>query len=140
MGRIKYLLDSNILSEPAKLKPDSQVLQHFADHDGEFVTASIVWHELMYGCTLLADSKRKQQLQSYLDMLLTNGLIILPFDQAAAQWYAKERVRLQRQGKTCAYADGEIAAIAVTQKLILVTRNIQDFENIQHLKLQNWFE
>ena len=140
MGRISYLLDSNILSEPARLKPDDKVLQQLADHDGEYATAAIVWHELVYGCELLAASKRKKQLQSYLEMLLTNGLIVLPFDQAAADWYAKERARLQRQGKTCAYADGEIAAIAVTQQLTLVTRNTQDFENFQNLALQNWFE
>lgn len=140
MGRISYLLDSNILSEPARLKPDDTVLNHFANHDGEYATAAIVWHELVYGCELLAASKRKKQLQSYLEMLLLNGLIVLPYDQAAADWYAKERARLQRQGLTCAYADGEIAAIAVTQKLTLVTRNTQDFENFQHLALQNWFE
>ena len=140
MGRISYLLDSNILSEPARLKPNETVLQRFAIHDGNYATAAIVWHELVYGCELLPASKRKKQLQSYLAMLLANGLMILPFDQAAADWYAKERARLQRQGKTCAYADGEIAAIAVTQKLTLVTRNTQDFENFQGLVLQNWFE
>ncbi|MEI6067662.1 MAG: type II toxin-antitoxin system VapC family toxin [Methylococcaceae bacterium] len=140
MGRISYLLDSNILSEPARLKPDDNVLQQLANHDGKYATAAIVWHELVYGCELLAASKRKKQLQSYLDMLLINGLIVLPYDQAAADWYAKERARLQRQGFTCAYADGEIAAIAITQKLTLVTRNIQDFQNFQNLALQNWFE
>ena len=140
MGRIIYLLDSNILSEPARLKPDDTVLNHFANHDGEYATAAIVWHELVYGCELLVASKRKKQLQSYLDMLLMNGLQVLSYDQAAADWYAKERARLQRQGLTCAYADGEIAAIAVTQKLTLVTRNTQDFENFQNLDLQNWFE
>lgn len=140
MGRINYLLDSNILSEPARLKPDDRVLQQFADHDGEYATAAIVWHELIYGYELLADSKRKKQLQSYLAMLLANGLTVLPFDQASADWYAKERARLQRQGKTCAYADGEIAAIAVSQNLTLVTRNIRDFENFQNLALENWFE
>ncbi len=140
MGRISYLLDSNILSEPARLMPDEKVLQQFADHDGNYATAAIVWHELVYGCELLATSKRKKQLQSYLAMLLANGLIILPFDQAAAEWFAKERARLQRQGLTCAYADGEIAAIAATQKLSLVTRNTQDFKNFRNLVLQNWFE
>ena len=140
MGRISYLLDSNILSEPARLKPNDNVLQQLADRDGEYATAAIVWHELVYGCELLTASKRKKQLQSYLEMLLVNGLIILPFDQAAADWYAKERARLQRQGKTCAYADGEIAAIAATQHLILVTRNTQNFENFQNVALQNWFE
>jgi len=140
MGRIKYLLDSNILSEPARLKPDDKVLQQLADHDGEYATAAIVWHELVYGCELLAASKRKKQLQSYLAMLLTNGLIILPFDQAAADWYGKERARLQRQGQTCAYVDGEIAAIAVSQNLTLVTRNTKDFDSFQNLALENWFE
>ncbi len=140
MGKISYLLDSNILSEPARAKPDEKLLQQLADHDGEYATAAIVWHELVYGCELLATSKRKKQLQSYLAMLLANGLTILPFDQAAASWYGKERARLQRQGKTCAYADGEIAAIAVTQQLTLVTRNTQDFGNFQNLSLQNWFE
>lgn len=140
MGRIIYLLDSNILSEPARLKPDGTVLQRFFDNDGDYATSAIVWHELVYGCELLAMSKRKKQLQSYLAMLLANGLRVLPYDQTAADWYAKERARLQQQGKTCAYADGEIAAIAVTQNLILVTRNTQDFENFQNLILQNWFE
>lgn len=140
MGRINYLLDSNILSEPARLKPDDKVLQKLADHDGEYATAAIVWHELVYGCELLTVSKRKKQLQSYLAMLLAHGLIILPYDQAAADWYAKERARLQRQGLICAYADGEIAAIAVSQNLTLVTRNTRDFENFQNLVLENWFE
>jgi len=99
MGRISYLLDSNTLSEPARLKSDNNVLQQPADHDGEYATAAIVWHELVYGCELLAASKRKKQLQSYLAMLLANGLAVLPFDQAAADWYAKERARLQRPGK-----------------------------------------
>ena len=140
MGKISFLLDSNILSEPARAKPDDKVLQKLANHDGEYATASIVWHELVYGCELLAASKRKKQLQSYLAMLLANGLVILPFDQAAASEYGKERARLQRQGRTCVYADGEIAAIAVTQQLTLVTRNTQDFENFQNLALENWFE
>ncbi|MGZ8227697.1 MAG: PIN domain-containing protein [Methylococcaceae bacterium] len=90
MGRVSYLLDSNILSEPARLKPDKKVLQQLADHDGDYATAAIVWHELVYGCELLTVSKRKKQLQSYLEMLLVNGLIVLPYDQAAADWYAKE--------------------------------------------------
>ena len=140
MGRISYLLDSNILSEPARLTPNDNVLQPLANHDGEYATAAVVWHELVYGCELLAASKRKKQLQSYLEMLLLNGLIVLPYDQLAADWYAIERARLQRQGLTCAYADGEIAAIAVTQKLTLVTRNTHDFHNFQNLALQNWFE
>ncbi len=84
MGRMSYLLDSNILSEPVCLMPDDKVLQQLADHDGDYTTAAIVRHELVYGCELLAASKRKKQLQTYLAMLLVNGLQVLPYDQAAA--------------------------------------------------------
>jgi len=140
MGRIKYLLDTNILSEPARQKPNDNVMQHFLEYDGQYVTAAIVWHELQYGCALLADSKRKTQLQMYLSTLQDNGLIILPYDQAAAEWFASQRAILKQQGKTAAYADGEIAAIAAVNNLTLATRNIDDFQGYDNLILDNWFE
>ena len=140
MGRINYLLDTNILSEPARLKPNGKVMQNFAKYDGQYATSSIVWHELNYGCQLLADSRRKSQLQSYLSMLIDNGLVILPYDQRAAEWFATQRAQLKNQGKTPAYADGEIAAIAAVNELTLVTRNTQDFSCYPTLKLANWFE
>jgi tRNA(fMet)-specific endonuclease VapC len=123
MGRINYLLDTNILSEPACLKPNAKVMQRFAQYDGQYSTSAIVWHELMYGCALLPNSNRKTQLQSYLSTLLDNGLVILPYEQTAAEWFAKKRATLKAQGKTATYADGEIAAVAAMNNLILVTRN-----------------
>ncbi len=140
MGRINYLLDTNILSEPARKKPNIKVMQHFAQYDGQYVTAAIVWHELQYGCELLAESKRKTELQSYLLTLQNGGLIILPYEQLAAEWYAKQRAILKAQGKISAYADGEIASIAAVNNLILVTRNTGDFSDFKNLELDNWFE
>lgn len=140
MGRINYLLDSNILSEPARREPNADVMENLAKHDGEYATAAIVWHELNYGCHLLPQSKRKTQLLSYLAMLRDSNLIILPFDQSAAEWFAQERARLKSTGLTCAYADGEIAAVAIANKLTLVTRNTSDFAYFQNLSVQNWFE
>jgi tRNA(fMet)-specific endonuclease VapC len=66
MGRIKYLLDTKILSEPALKTPNTNVMQAFAQYDDQYATAAIVWHELQFGCELLANSKRKTALQSYL--------------------------------------------------------------------------
>ncbi len=140
MGRINYLLDTNILSEPTRQKPSAKVMQRFAQYDGQFATAAIVWHELLYGCALLPDSKRKTQLQSYLSMLSDNGLMILPYEQTAAEWFAQQRATLKAQGKTAAYADGEIAAIAIVNNLTLVTRNVDDFRCYGNLMLDNWFE
>ena len=140
MGRINYLLDTNILSEPARKIPNQNVMQCFKLYDGQYVTASVVWHELQYGCELLANSKRKTELQSYLQALQNGGLIILPYDKIAAEWYAQQRATLKYQGKTPAYADGEIAAIAAANNLTLVTRNIDDLSEFKNLELDNWFE
>jgi len=139
MEQINYLLDTNILSEPARKEPDPNVMQRLAECNGQYVTAAIVWHELQYGCELLAKSKRKTQLQSYLLMLQNNGLVILPYDQIAAEWYAKQRAVLKAKGKIPAYADGEIAAISAVNNLTLVTRNTDDFSGFKNLSLDNWF-
>jgi len=140
MGRIIYLLDTNILSEPARKIPDMKVMQRFSESDGQYATAAVVWHELQYGCALLANSTRKTQLQSYLSTLQDNGLIIISYEKSAAEWFALQRASLKRQGKTVTYADGEIASIAAVNNLTLVTRNIDDFVNYKNLKLDNWFE
>jgi len=140
MGRLKYLLDTNILSEPVRQQPNDKVMQRFLEYDGQYVTAAIVWHELQYGCALLPDSKRKSQLQTYLLTLQNSGLIILPYDQVAAEWFATHRALLKKQGKMAAYADGEIAAIAAVNNLTLVTRNTDDFQGYNNLILDNWFE
>jgi len=140
MGGIKYLLDTNVLSEPAKLKPNERVMQHLASKNGQYATASVVWHELHYGCHCLPRSKRKTELLSYLDMLNTQGLIVLPYDQVAAVWFSKQRARLKSQGNMPTYADGEIAAIAAVNDLTLVTRNIKDFQCYAKVSLANWFD
>jgi len=140
MGRLKYLLDTNILSEPARQIPNTKVMDKFQQYDGQFATSSTVWHELLYGVTVLPNSKKKMQLQGYLNMLRDNGLIIIPYDVAAATWLAEQRATLKSQGKTAAYVDGEIAAVAAVNSLTLVTRNTDDFKYFEHLALDNWFE
>jgi len=112
MGRISYLLDSNILSEPAPQRTKWHRITTFC-HPWWWLCNRrhrLAWTGLWLWITTRLE--RKKQLQSYLAMLLANGLIILPFDQAAAEWYAKNALDVSGKGKTCAYADGEIAAIA----------------------------
>ncbi len=64
----------------------------------------------------------------------------MPYEQAEAEWFAYQRAVLKEQGKTAAYADGEIAAIAAVNNLTLVTRNTDDFSVYNNLSLDNWFE
>lgn len=63
---------------------------------------------------------------------------LLPSDHIAATWQAEERTSLVAAGKTPAFVDGQIAATAYVNDLILVTNNTSDFENFLNLKLENW--
>ncbi len=134
-----YLLDTNILSEARCKRPNLQVLNAMERYRHHCAIAATTWHELQYGCQRLPDSRRKRKLVEYLDSVYQT-MPILPYDFAAAQWHAEERSRLVAQGRTPPFADGQIAAIAVTQNLTLVTRNVRDFRIFDGLTLENWFD
>ncbi len=138
MGLV-YLLDTNIISEPSKQTPNENVLHKLKQHNGRYAISAITWHELNYGVDRMPTGKRKSQLQHYLHVLEVSQLTILAYDKIAARWLATERNRLVSTGNTPSKEDSEIAAIAVTNKLILVTRNITDFESINELVIENWF-
>lgn len=137
---IRYLLDTNILSESTRAVPNQKVLQRLQQEKNNSAIASIVWHELLFGCQRLPLSRRRTQLEDYFQDLLRSGLVILPYTQAAAEWHATERARLTAMGQSPAFADGMIAATAQHHGLILVTRNVDDFQDFTGLKLENWFE
>jgi tRNA(fMet)-specific endonuclease VapC len=140
VGRVAYLLDSNILSEPTKAQPNPHVLAKWERHGAEVCTASVVIHELRYGVARLPEGKRKAALAAYLDGLLRHPLPVLPYDAGAALYHAGERARLAALGCVAGFADGQIAAIAAVNGLILVTRNVADFRYFSGLRLENWFE
>ncbi|MGB3512340.1 MAG: hypothetical protein WBA93_24505 [Microcoleaceae cyanobacterium] len=59
-----------------------------------------------------------------------------------AQYHAKERARLSNIGKNFALIDGQIASLAFSNDLILVTNNVTNFENfadLEDLKVDDWF-
>ena len=84
--------------------------------------------------------KKRYTIETYLQTVVQPHIPILPYDLAAATWHARERTRLVQSGKTPAFADGQIAAIAYTNDLILVTNNTLDFQNFLNLKLENWHQ
>jgi tRNA(fMet)-specific endonuclease VapC len=63
---------------------------------------------------------------------------ILPYDEAAATWHGEERVRLDALGRPAPFVDGQIAAIAHVNGLVLVTTNDRDFARFAGLAVENW--
>lgn len=137
---IRFLLDTNTISEPVKMNPNSNVLLRLKMHQAELALATVVWHELWFGCHLLPLSRKRTIIEAYLNELLNDAVPILSYDLQAADWHAVERSRLTRLGQTPAFADGQIAAIAAANGLTVVTRNVADYAHYCGLSIENWFE
>lgn len=137
---LRYLLDTNIVSEPLRPKPNRAVMGKLRLNHQEIAIATVVWHELVFGCQRLPKSKKRRTITTYLKYVVQPYIPLLPYDEAAATWHAKERTRLVAAGQTPAFADGQIAAIAYANDLIFVTNNTSDFENFLNLRLENWHQ
>lgn len=137
---IRYLLDSNIVSEPARQRPAPQVQARYVSHAQEMAMPSVVWHELLYGLERMPTGRRRDFLARYLVDVVRPAMPVLPFDTAAAEWLARQRARLEAQGQPRPALDGMVAAVAATRGLILVTRNTGDFAGYDGLHVENWFE
>ena len=138
-----YLLDTCIVSEPVKPVFSEGVIAKLAKHDGLCAIPSIVWHELRYGTDRMPESKRKKRLQAYLQEVVAPFLPVIPYDEHAAWMHANIRIDLEQAesgSRTLPFADGQIAAIALANNLVLVTRNLHDFSGIRHLAVENWFD
>jgi tRNA(fMet)-specific endonuclease VapC len=135
---LKYLLDTNVISELLRPMPNENVLQNFQLYRTEISIATIVWHELLFGCYRLAPSKKRIAIESFLFDVVGPSIPILPYDTNAAHWHASERARLTSNGNPPAFVDSQIAAIAKVNNLILVTFNTSDFENYKELQIDDW--
>jgi tRNA(fMet)-specific endonuclease VapC len=137
---LRFLLDTNIVSELFRLQPNSAITVRYAQNLDEIAIASVTWHELLYGFYRLPDSRRKEELSFFLSQIIRPNVLILDFDEMAAEWFASERARLTGLGRTPSYSDGQIAAIAAVNDLILVTRNVSDYSDFTEIEIENWFD
>ena len=131
-----YLLDTSLVSELAKPRPKRDVTKAFASHFEHVRIASLVLHELRYGVARLPTGTRKDTIRAAMD-LLVEGIPVLPYDAAAAEWHADERARLEAVGRTPSFVDGMIAATAAAHGCVLVTLNPKDFRGFA-LTVETW--
>jgi tRNA(fMet)-specific endonuclease VapC len=135
---LRYLLDTDIVSSPASKNPHREIVQRLEAHGEECAIAAPVWHELTFGWRRLPAGKRKDALETYLRDVVHASFAILPYDEAAAGWHGAERARLEASGRPAPYVDGQIAAIARVNGLVLVTMNTADFARFEGLELDDW--
>ena len=124
------LLDTNVLSELLRQQPDETVLAWFAAQpvDSLYVSA-VTQAEMLLGARLLAKGKRREKLEGALDAMFAEDFAgrLLPFDSTAASAYATLVAARRSAGRPISQFDGQIAAIAVSRRSSVATRNVADF-------------
>lgn len=135
---LKILLDTNVASEPLRRVPDRGVLESLERHSGECAVSSVTLHEMWFGAGKLPRSRYRSKIEQYLREFVPGAYAILPYDEAAARWHAGERARLGRAGRTAPIADGQIAAIAAVNDLVLVTADRRGFTGFRGLVVRYW--
>jgi len=135
-----FLLDTNVLSELMRERPDSGVLNWFAQNTrASMHINSITQAEILTGIALLPAGKRRMALAQAAEQMFEQDFAgqCLVFDTAAAKHYALIVAARVHQGQPISTEDAQIAAIALASGLSVVTRNTKDFENIDRLVLVN---
>jgi toxin FitB len=124
------ILDTNVVSEPLKPKPNEHVLSWLDKQIPEtlFLTTTSL-SELLGGIAKMPDGKRKLTLRSEM-LTLVNALFgnrILPFDYESALNYATMTAQTKAKGVSVSFSDGQIAAIALSRGFSVATRDENPF-------------
>jgi toxin FitB len=125
-----WLLDTNVVSELRKPKPDSKVINFIAAQPGEtlFVT-DITLAEITYGIEQLNDAARRADLHLWLERNLRpsfSGRILAITEAVLVRWKTMV-VAGRKRGHTFGQPDLFIAAIAALHDLVAVSRDISEF-------------
>ena len=124
------ILDTNIVSETMKPKPNEKVLAWLDEQAAETLyLTSVTLAELLFGVAAMPDGKRKNRLLAFIDGLI--GLYaerVFSFDMNAARHYASLAVTARRNGRGFPTPDGYIAAIAAARGCLVASRDGAAYE------------
>ena len=125
-----FLLDTNVVSELTRDRPDPRVVA-FLSAQPDLWLSTLVLHELEYGLELLPSGARRDGLGAVLSAFIAEYEDrILPLDRMAAGWAARFRARAHRSGRVLDLGDALIAGTARAHDLSLATRNFRDFDRL----------
>lgn len=138
---MSFLLDTNVVSEWVKARPDSNVIAWLADVSEDDVFMSVIsFAELRRGVELLPAGQRRDDLGRWVADDLTERFSgrILPVDRSVADRWGRVVARSQRSGRALSAMDAFFAATAESHDLTLATRNVRDFEGLGVSLLNPW--
>ena len=121
-------MDTNVFSEPARPRPDPQVVAWLREHEGELYVSAITVGELRRGIERLPTGRRQTQLRAWLVALseCMRGRV-LSFNANTAHVWGQLKAGWDAAGIVVPSLDSQIAATAQRHGLTLVTHNTDDF-------------
>ena len=135
-GDVKYLFDTDIIINIFKKKPSLSLLNKLSEIPmaDQFIS-TITISEIVYGAW--KSSQPRSHLEN-LEKILLPAVNIVGFDSKSAFVCGSIRASLESKGIPLALADLEIASIAISHDLILVSGNTRHFSRIPELRVENW--
>ena len=136
-----YLLDTNIISEFSKERPNQNVIALYEARKNFCAISAITWQELIYGLERMPDGKRKTYIEECL-VEYKEEFEIIPYDDFAAGICGQLLGKCPKEGKSLPYYDTQIAATAIANGMVLVTHNTTDFAEAAEryfLRVEDWF-
>ena len=135
---MSYLLDTNVLSELRRKRPDPRVVKWFEDRPRALLYLSVLTlGEIRKGIESLQETQRKQVLIDWLEVDLPQYFLgrLLDVDVPVADRWGR---LMSEAARPLPAIDGLLAATALRHDLTLVTRNTKDFENLGVRLLNPW--
>lgn len=135
---MSYLLDTNVLSELVRTRPNQQVLKWFETiNDNDLYISVLTLGEIRQGVEKIREELRKEKIRLWLEADLLKWLAerILPIDEKIADRWGR---LVSEMNRPLPVVDSLLAATALHYDLRIVTRNEQDFQYPSLLVVNPW--
>ena len=135
---MSYLVDTNVLSELRRKTPDTKVIEWFADRPAVTLYISVLsLGEIRKGIESHKDASRRHALTDWLQTEVAAFFAgrILPVDALVADRWGR---MVADAGRPLPTIDSLLAATAVANDLVLVTRNTKDFTDLPVQTFNPW--
>lgn len=135
-----YLLDTNVISEPSRARPDHGVVAWLDDqNEHTLFLSAFTFAEIRKGITKLSASDRRDRLEQWLSALrLRFSQRILPIGDNVLDRWGILTGTAEARGRKVPGIDALFAATALCHDLILVTRNTKDIAGTGVQVLNPW--
>ena len=130
---MSFLLDTNVVSEWVRPRPDRNVISWLAEVDEDRVFISVIsFAEIRRGVEMLPAGRRRERLATWLadELPVRFEERILDIDSHVAEAWGVVMARGRKLGLTLGSMDAFVAATAETHNLTLATRNVKDFRRL----------